>query len=524
MSCNLDHFRARIGRFSPQVELNPMVCRYKPMNSFTYPFSRSFKTRLACVALVLALAGCATFDPDNNQQPQGPAVPSQAPRTTGNEPRGTAEHRQLVSMFGGEYRAPAAEQLLNQILAKLAAAEENPGPAYRVTILNSPVVNAFALPSGNIYVTRGLLALANDSSEVAAVMAHEIGHVTARHAFQREEALKTSELRSRVTKQLQSRERSEEITAFDKLTLAGFTRQQEFDADLISVRNLGRAGYDPYGAARFLQALSRSTAMRAALLGNRNSDQQPDIMSTHPSTQERIERARNAARQFGAPGMGAIDREAYLNAINGIDFGDDPADGIVRGRRFAHGKLGFAFTAPDGFTLENTAQAVLGVAAGGSEALRLDNVRLGEEQSLEAYLGTGWVAGLDQATIQTLTINGLPGATATATENDWRFRVAVIRMGGDVFRIIFASKNLTPDTDKKFLAAINSFRRLPQQEARGLRPLHVAIVAAQGGDTISSMAQRMAMTDRNLDVFLLINGLQRGASLEPGRQYKIVVE
>jgi predicted Zn-dependent protease len=494
------------------------------MKSFARCFVKWPIGRCSLLLPLLLVAGCASFYPDSQQQQASPAVPSQAPRTTGIEPRSAAEHRQLAAMFGGEYKAPAAEQYLNQVLAKLAAADETPSPAYRVTILNSPVVNAFALPSGNIYVTRGLLALANDTSEVAAVMAHEIGHVTARHAMQREEAMKTSELRSKVTRQLQSRERSEEVTAFDKLSLASFTRQQEFDADLISVRNLGRAGYDPYGASRFLQALSRSTAMRAALLGNRASDQQPDIMSTHPSTQERIERARLAARQFGAPGVGTTDRDAYLAAINGIDFGDDPAEGIVRGRKFAHGKLGFSFTAPEGFALENTAQAVLGVAAGGSEALRLDNVRLNDEPTLEAYLATGWVAGLDQSSIQAQTINGLAAATAVATENDWKFRVAAVRMGPEVFRIIFASKALTPDVDKKFVTSINTFRRIPPQEANALKSLRLAVVPAQSGDTVASLTQRMAIADRGLDVFLLINGLQRGAAIEPGKRYKIVVE
>ena len=511
----------------PQVELNPMMSVAAFVPSTSRPFMKLIARRpirrFSTLLPVLFIAGCATFDTEGGQQP-GPAVPAQAPRTTGIEPRAAAEHRRLAAMFGGEYKAPAAEQYLNRVLARLAETDESTAPAYRVTILNSPVVNAFALPSGNIYVTRGLLALANDTAEVAAVMAHEIGHVTARHASQREEALKTSELRSRVTRQLQSRERSEEVSAFDKLSLASFTRQQEFDADLISVRNLGRAGYDPYGASRFLQALSRSTAMRAALLGARSGDQQPDIMSTHPSTQERIERARLAARQFGAPGVGATERDTYLAVIDGIDFGDDPAEGIVRGRRFAHGKLGFSFVAPEGFALENTAQAVLGVAAGGSEALRLDNVRLDDEPSLEAYLATGWVSGLDQSSIRAETINGLPAALAVATENDWKFRVAALRMGPEVFRIIFASKALTSDADRKFVAAIHTFRRIPPREAGALKSLRLAVVAAQSGDTVAAMAQRMAIADRGMDIFLLINGLQRGAALDPGKRYKIVVE
>ena len=140
---------------------------------------------IGAMAFGLVLAGCAALDPFVDRRESG------APTATseiGQAPAPSPEHTKLVGMFGGEYRAPAMEAHLNQVLAQLAKADESPGKAYRVTILNTPTVNAFALPSGHLYVTRGLLALANDTSEVAAVMAHEIAHVTLRHASQREEA------------------------------------------------------------------------------------------------------------------------------------------------------------------------------------------------------------------------------------------------------------------------------------------------------------------------------------------------
>src|SRR5690606_18268509 len=147
------------------------------------------------LALGFLLAGCAALDPCGDRRDPGAA---QTPQAEGQTPPPSPEHSKLVGMFGGEYRAPAAEAHLNRVLAQLAKADEALGKTYRVTILNTPSVNAFALPSGNLYVTRGLLALANDTSEVAAVMAHEIAHVTLRHASQREEAAKTADLRRRV--------------------------------------------------------------------------------------------------------------------------------------------------------------------------------------------------------------------------------------------------------------------------------------------------------------------------------------
>ena len=142
---------------------------------------------LAALSLVLSLGACASLE-RVGVPPLSTVVPAEAPKTLSIDSPASLEAKRLAATFGGEYRAPTAEAYLNDILAKLAQASETPGEtAYKVTILNSPVINAFALPSGNLFVTRGLLALANDSAEIAAVMAHEIGHVTARHAYARAE-------------------------------------------------------------------------------------------------------------------------------------------------------------------------------------------------------------------------------------------------------------------------------------------------------------------------------------------------
>ena len=487
--------------------------------------TRALRAIIALV-LTLAVAGCATFDldtPKNAAVPPPtppPTVPTGAPPVTGVEKPQSNEHRQLVEMMGGEYRSPAAVRHLNDVLAKLAAASELPGEAYRVTILNTPAVNAFALPSGNLYITRGLLALANDTSEVAGVMAHEIAHVTARHAAQRAEQEKNQELLKRVNSVIPPARGQRADNG--RQTLASFSRAQELEADRVGVLTIGRSGYDPYGASRFLAQLGRSTALRASLLGQRASDN--DLLSSHPTTPERIARAVTTARQIGAPGIGDAGRDAYLAVIDGMEFGDDPTEGAIRGRRFAHVRLGFEFTAPDGFALENTAQAVLGIAAGGAEALRLDNVRVKTTTPLETYLASGWVEGLQKASIRPATVHGMPAAFATAKAGDWSFRVAVIRMGGEVFRLIFAARTLSEEIDQRFQASIESFRRLPQDEAAKLRPNRLGLLTSGSSDTLESLAARMAFIDRPREHFLLLNGLENAAAVKPGERYKIVVE
>jgi predicted Zn-dependent protease len=474
-------------------------------------------------AALIALAGCASLE-RVGEAPLTPAVPAQAPRTLAIESPASLEAKRLAATFGGDYRAPAAEAYLNDILVKLANASETPGETvYKVTILNSPVINAFALPSGNLFVTRGLLALANDAAEVGAVMAHEIGHVTARHAYARAEREKEAAVVSQAASVIQSKQKGEQVEALRKQTLAGFSRQQELEADQIGIRMIARAGYDPYGASRFLTQLGRSTALRAALVGQK-ADSKPDMLSTHPSTPERVAQAVSAARQISGPGIGTRDHAGYLAAIDGMLFGDDPADGYARGRKFVHPRLGFAFVAPEGFVLENSAQALLGVRNGGSEALRLDSARVPVDTPLATYIESGWIDGLIQSSVEAAEINGLPAVLATARAGEWNFRLAAIRRGEDVYRLIFAARALTSDADGRFKASIASFRQIAAEDAGDAKPLRLGIAKAASGQRAEDLAGTMAIADRPLEYFLLLNELDSAGALTPGEAYKTVVE
>ena len=481
--------------------------------------------RLAAAGVAaLLLSSCAAMEPQDST-PFNAAVPVRPPRTTAADSKTSAEHRRMIALFDGEYRYPPAEAYLDDILVKLANADERAAEPYRVTILNSPIVNAFALPPGELYVTRGLLALANDASEVAAVMAHEIAHITAKHAMQREEQEKRAAVISEAASVIQSKQKSQEVEALAQRTIASFSRQQELEADQVGIRVAAKAGFDPYGAARFLNALGRSAALRASLMGRYASAGTPDLLATHPSTPDRVAQAINAARQIGAPGIGTTGRASYLAAIDGMTFGDDPAEGAIRGRKFLHGRLGFAFTAPEGFVLENASQALLGVKAGGTEALRLDSVNVPSATPLAAYMATGWIDGLIDSSIETANVNAMPAATATASAGEWKFRLAVIRFQPDrVYRLIFATRVLTEEAKQRFQASIDSFHHVSADEVNAVRRLRLAISVAKPGETAEAVAAQMAVPDHPLDYFLLINELARGEPLHRGESYKIVVE
>ncbi len=475
------------------------------------------RRRGIAIALAALLAGCTAI-PDNNQVSL--PVPQAAAQTEvpAAEER---EHLRILASYGGIYENAKLQAAVEKTVQRLVAASDRSDLKYKVTILNSPAINAFALPSGHIYVTRGLIALANDKSELASVLAHEMGHVIARHAAIREEQAKQAALISHVVSDVLSDPQMGALAlAKSKLTLAAFSRAQEFEADGIGVGISARAGFDPFGASRFLADMQRNADLKT---GGGGEARAPDFLTTHPATPERIKNALANARQFGSPGSGERDRNEYLADLDGLPYGEDPSEGFVRGRRFLHSKLGFTFLAPPGFVLDNTAQAVLGLK-GGNEAMRLDVVSVPAEQSLSDYLKSGWMEKVDPSSVEEFAVNGFPAATATATGDDWSFRLFAVRFGSDVYRFIFAAKDRTAQVDRSFRESIATFRRMSLKESEQVHPLRLKIVAVGANDTVETLARRMATGDHSLDRFRVINGLGPHDAVKPGAKVKIVVD
>ena len=242
-------------------------------------------------------------------------------------PAAEREHERILSSYGGAYDDPRLEALITKTVDRLVAASDRPDLAYRVTILNSGAVNAFALPTGQLYVTRGLIALASDTSELSSVLSHEMAHVLAKHASIREDQARQAAIVTRVVTDMGN---DPDLTALalakTKLTMASFSRAQEFEADGIGVGISARAQFDPYGAARFLTAMERNAAMKA---GKASLDpRSQDFLSSHPATPERVQNAQANARQYTSPQGGEQDREVYLAAIDNIVYGEDPSEGF----------------------------------------------------------------------------------------------------------------------------------------------------------------------------------------------------
>jgi predicted Zn-dependent protease len=475
---------------------------------------------LAVGALFALLSACSTANlPTVADAPPAPQPEKQTLLSAADQ----REHLRILAAYGGVYREPRVQEMLEKTVDKLVAASERPDLKYEVTMLNSPAVNAFALPNGQLYVTRGLIALANDNSELASVMAHEMAHVIARHAAIREDQARQAALVNRVATDLLSDPQLGALAlAKSKIALANFSRAQEFEADGIGVGISARAGFDPYGAERFLTSMGANTHLRAQ---RANIDPRaPDFLSSHPATPERVTNAVANARQFAGPGTGQRDKAEYLALLDGLVYGEDPSEGFVRGRKFLHPKLGFTFTAPDGFVLDNTAQAVFGVKDNGAQALRLDVVRVPAEQTLPEYLNSGWIENIDLKSIEEMTVGGFPGATATANGDQWTFRLYVVRFGSEVYRVIYAAKNRTEAVDKSFRDSLSTFRRMTTAEIQSAQPLKLKVVQVKPGDTVEKFARRMAAADHAAERFRVLNGLGEKDRVKVGDYVKVVLE
>ena len=494
------------------------------------PLSSKSLARSALLALAAtALVSCKMTDVLSSAKPEA----SVATRVTSafvqsRDPQGkigAAEHPRVVASNGGAYEDEKLEALLAVVVADLVAeadksrgdeSEGAAGPqrAFKVTILDSPKVNAFALPGGYLYVTRGLIALSNDAAEIAAVLAHEMAHVSASHGVERIARAKSADIAARVATQVVSNGAAKAIaTTATTKKLAAFSQEQERQADMLGIRLAGGAGFDAFAASRFLLSLRRWSQYQAERGTGSN------MMSTHPSTPQRVKLARAHARRFGPAGTGRTLRDRYLAGVDGLVFGDAEAQGFVRGRRFSHKTLGFTFAVPEGFSIRNKAQAAL--ATGPNEtAVRFDTAERSGEVPAD-YIASGWVNGLDTSSIQTGTVNGLPVATARASAGAWNFAVAVFASDDRFFRFITAApRGRKPDRTARFVTA--SFRKLTKDERAALKPLRLALHTVKQGETVRSLAAAMPTGEGSQALLRTLNALDAKAEVRAGDVVKVV--
>lgn len=476
-----------------------------------------------CSALiaVASLAACAPVD-------SSPAKPQVA---ASERQQAARQHPQILGQFGGASNGSQADYVA-RVGQKIAVAAGLPGQC-TFTLVNTDVVNAFAVPGCYVYVTRGLLGIVNSEAELASILGHEVGHVVADHSDRRWNTSVLTGLGSLAVGVLTgSSDLAQLAGQAGQLYTLSYSREQEYESDDLGIRYLVRAGYDPYAAADMLESLQNHDRLQARTRGRDEAESVPEWARTHPLTSERVARATGQARATGvAPDTLPEQEAAYLAAVDGLLYGDDPAQGYIEGRRFAHPMLSIAFEVPVGFSLTNTPQAVVidgpnGVRAQfGSDGMPTAGLAEYGTSVMRAVLGQA--AGNAQVgEARRTTVNGLETvvlpARAVTPQGSLDVTVAAYRVDNRGYHFVTLAPS-GASAERAIDAMIRSFRMLSSGEAAALRPRRIAVVTVRAGDTINSLANRMAFDQLRVERFLMLNDRMPEQPLRPGERVKLVI-
>jgi predicted Zn-dependent protease len=482
-----------------------------------------------CASLTVAalLSGCTTAtSPATGRSFSTNVTPQQEAQI------GSEEHPKILAEFGGAYaEKPELTTYVSSIGQFVSATAERKDVNYTFTVLNTPDVNAFAVPGGYIYITRGLLTLAANEAEVAGVLGHEIGHINARHTAERMgqeqqaqwEVLGATLLGAVLGGNSGANLLGGAVQQHAQVQLAGYSQQQEFEADSLGVRYLKRATYDPQAMAEFLGSLRAESQLEAKLAGKDPSIVDANnMMASHPRTVDRVQKAIAEAGPAAPNAM--LEPEIYLKKIDGMMFGDDPKEGVIEGRKFIHPSLQFSFVVPQGFHLNNTSDQVQ--ATGPKDAkMALQMADPQPKGDLADYISSGQlVQNVEFSNIQSLQINGMPAATGTVSSGKTDARVVLIRHpAGVVYEFLFlTAPGAAAKYDTAFMQTAQSFQQIPASEGSKYRPQRIRIVTVKSGDTVASLSSRMVMSEGKEEWFRVLNELQPGEQPRVGRLVKIV--
>lgn len=421
---------------------------------------------------------------------------------------------------GPAFRSPALQAMVERVGQRLVSQAGVPGN-YRFFVLDQAVANAHALPTGYVFVTRGLLAMMDDEAELAAAMGHELGHITEKHAAQRER-----ERRVVMDAALEAAMKSGSVTVGRSVARDGlmrlrrYSRDQELEADRIGLGYITRAGYRGDAMITLIEKLRRQSRLEEQVMGQAEDGRDPSALSTHPAADDRLVALRS---QAGVSTAGESGRAGYLAAIDGMSVDDPPEEGFVRGPSFLHPVMRIAFSAPRDFRLYNDNEGVLGV--GSDRSLLYFTCKAG---SVPGRLDD-WMRNKVQPTptdIQSTTIGGAEAAIGARPRGSdtglGQIRYVIIRRPDGICYFNLLSEG--PDRDRRIdqmVEATRSFHDLSIAEAAALRPYRLRVMP-RGGASAAALAARMPYPDFKLERLLALNGVDDASSFARREQVKII--
>ncbi len=464
------------------------------------------------------ITGCSTNPATGDNQFTALMSPQQEVQV------GAQEHEKILKQFG-VYKNKKLQDYVTNVGNKVVQYTERPDVKYKFFLLDSPVVNAFALPGGYIYMTRGLLALANSEAEMASVLAHETGHITARHSAERYSRGVVTSLGAMIlSSAVGSSGVSEALGVGSNLYMSSYSRGQEGQADSLGIRYLSRSGYTPTGMSSFLRNLQADTALQAVVDGKKASNA-TNYFSTHPATADRVNKTVNEARQYSQEGI--VKHAPYLRMIDGMTYGDSAAQGFVRGNDFYHPELGFKFSVPQGYKLKNNPSNIIATSKNGA-AIIFDFASNKSRSTAGSFIRNTWMKDKKISKIENIKVNGMDAATSSIRGSlngkTVDIRLIAIRWSESQFARfqIAIPSGLSATHMKELKKSTYSFNKMSKGDKARLKPYRIKLVTSRSSDSVASISSRMAYSDYREQRFRVLNGLGPNDKIVPNRLYKIV--
>lgn len=427
----------------------------------------------------------------------------------------------------GIYDDKALQKYVNEIGQRLAQGSHRPGLQYHFTVVDSPEINAFALPGGYIYITRGIMSYLNSEAELAGVIGHEIGHVTARHSVQQMSAATAAGVGATLLEifvpVLRNQAGDTAINMLGNVLLSGYGRDHELEADRLGAQYLVRAGYDPQAMIKVIGVLKNQELFDAevAKAEGREPRSYHGVFASHPDADTRLQQVIAEAGK-PAPGATRVNQEEFLRRIDKLVFADSPAQGIIRNGNFYHTDFGLALTFPRDWKIRNQPTNVAAVNAANDAIIDLRGAGPAQGSPLDA-LRKVLRGNLGTETTQ-LSINGLQAAVTTTSLQGKPTRVALVFLGKSAFVIGGQAKSaqIMQRVLPEINAAINSFRTISESERALARPLTLRIINAPNDARFVDFAGKSPLGKNALSQLRLINGIYPNGEPAAGQPLKVI--
>ncbi len=479
---------------------------------------------LLIAASVILPAGCAT-NPVSG-------TPDLVFMTEAKEIQIGAENDAKVRGQYGVYDNPQLQAYVQQVGEKLAAHSHRPRLVYHFTVLDTPEVNAFALPGGYIYITRGILAYINSEAELAAVLGHEIGHVTARHAVRQYTAATATGFVGVAIGIATGIQATGDMfsNVFGNAILSGYGRDHELEADRLGAEYIARSNYEPDAMIKVIGLLKNQEEFekKRASAENRAPHIYHGVFASHPSADKRLQEVVAEADKFKTLSVPVIAREDYLKQTDNLLFGDKPKSGVRHGNHYYHRDLNFALSFPEGWMIEYNSYYIIRAVSRDKQAMiQVEPETLVKELSPEEFLKARLkISTLDQAS----PVKGMtqPSYTGVVPESPafGKYKTRAAAVYGNNQRFLFQgatkeSGNFAVN-DPLFLATIRSLHPLTDKEKHLAQGVHVHLVRARPGDTFAGLAKTSALDDYSESILRLINDKFPDGEPKAGETIKII--